>query len=392
MSITPVKTSDSISLAQLMLKNCEEKMESKAAKGVLTNYRGLMGLARAALSAFLAGDLPDPLVGENACQIRAALYAHIIQDGEMMTDLKKVCALIEKNHGSLEHIKLPEGKARYSVMDVLQSQQLDLCVPLRMSSVIGPILFGHILTVTKLSDLKIEKAEVSLKESNDPKLLQGLSVGFAKDIIREGRKVLSNCSIQYLRNEVRLLPMSSRIETLCTHMEKDVLSDPLGLQTAPLLPGMEILLASMKSHHTPIVLRDRMIDGEGKEIGKVELLFAPTGKEGKYEAIKDLAGVDRERGAFVIEAVAISDKPPDCKQLASSLVEIGIETIILANSAAHPQYGGANKTVEFQTAEREALKERALKLGLCASNPELCRIYHIFAGMVSKNLKVEAIV
>ena len=210
MSIMPAKTSDSVSLAQLMLKNCEEKMESKAAKGVLSNYRGLMGLARAAVSAFLAGDLPDPLVGENACQIRAALYAHIIQDGEMMTDLKKVCALIEKNHGELEHIKLPEGKARYSVMDVLQSQQLDLCVPLRMSSVIGPILFGHILTVTKLSDLKIEKAEVSLKESNDPKLLQGLSVGFAKDIIREGRKVLSNCSIQYLRNEVRLLPMSSR--------------------------------------------------------------------------------------------------------------------------------------------------------------------------------------
>lgn len=374
---------DSISIAQLMPINCTEKMDGKGVKNKLSNYSGLMGLTHTAISAFLNGDLPDPLVGENACQIRAALYTDLAQDQEIVIELKKVCEMLEKNSGPLA--KAVVGKTRSSLMDVLGENHLDLCIPQGIGSIVCSILFGHILTVTKVSLLTIEKVEVSLKESNDPKLLKGISTGFAKDLIKESRKSLADRSIKYLRSEACLLPMSPKIKSLIAIMETEVLSDPLGLQTAPLLAGMQIILASMKKHHTPIVLKDRMIDVEGIDAGTVSMVFEPTGKDGEYEAVENLSAVKKDRAGVIVEAVSISEKPCDNKQLATSIIKIGIETIILANCAAHPQYGGSNKGVEPpQTEEREALKEIALQEGLCDRNPKLCRIYHIYGRHLAK--------
>jgi hypothetical protein len=379
---------DSISLAQLMLVNCTEKMADKAVKTLLSNYSGLMGYTQVALRAFLMGDLPDPLVGENACQIRAVLYSHLSQDHEIVPEIEKVCEMIEKNSGPLA--KVVVGKTRLSLMDVLEANQLNICVPNRISSTVCSILYGHILTVTKTSILSIKDIDVSLMESNDIKLLAGVTKTFARDLIKESRRSLASYSINYLRSEVRSLPMSPKTEHLIEVMERDVLSDPLGLQTAPLLPGMQILLASMKRRNISIVLRDHMRDRSNKEMRTVVLLFNPTGQDGRYEAVENLGAVNKDQSGFVVEAVAISDESRDNKQLASSLITVGIETIILANCAAHPQYGGGNKGVEpLLTEERECLKERAVKQGLCATNPELCRIYHIFAGLLSKHLLVK---
>ncbi len=384
-----------ISLAQLVDLNCEEPMESKSIKSQLSNYIGIVGLTHSAVTLFLNGNMPDPLVGENACQIRATMYCHLSDDLASIQELKKLSLMLASSPMvattiNVAGIPLPKDK-RSSLSEVLKSAQMDVFIPSEMSQILRPILLGHVLTVSKVSVLSINKSSVSLQESNDSKLLAGLSSSFAKDLIKESRKALSNISISYLRSEASLLPMTQERDILSSMMEPApkgaVLSDPLGLQTAPLLVGMKILLASMKVHNTAIILKDRLLDTMEQEKGTATLIFEPTGQDGSYEVVKDLKGVDKKKPAFIIEAVAITDKSADVDELASSLATIGIEKIILANCAAHPQYGGKNKTVEPpRTDEREDLKDLAMKLGLCDLRPELCRIYHIFSGMIGKEL------
>lgn len=371
--ISVTKNSELISLTQLTPSNCIEKMGSKSLQNVLKNHVGTIGLTLAAIQLFQQGSLPDPLVGENACHIRAAQYAALAGDGKIMRELEEVALKLEDVFARCSKLKLG-GKGEASLIEVLQKNDLDLQIP----SIICPIVLGHILTISKQTDLSIKKdagsdlPKVSLLEGNDPKKLEGFTQKSAKQLIKNARQSLAEASIQYLCNEADLLQMRG---------PEHVLTDSLGLQTAPLLQAMQILLASMKVHRTTIVLKNRIIDAEAKEKGQVTLLFAPDGRERCYQVVK----VPQEEGlpAFVIKAVSISSRSRSPEELEAELIDVGIETIILANAAAHPQYGGKSKNQQPPpSVELTALKELAIKRGLCEQNQDLCRIYHVYGSFL----------
>lgn len=370
-------SSDLMSLTKLTPSNCTEKMSNKKLQNVLKNHLSTMRISLAAIKLFQQGIMPHPLVGENACQIRAAIYTALAGSEQSMRDLAVVEHKLEDLIARISMLNLV-GKQEVSLIEVLQENDLDLQVP----SIVCPIVLGHILTVSKQSDLSIKKAagsdlpDVSIIEANDPKKLEGFSPSLAKVLIKNARQSLSELSIQYLRDEAARVGMEG---------PQDVITDSIKLQTAPLLPGMQILLASMKMHRTAIVLNNRIIDAEGVEKGQVNLLFTPDGRS--YQVVKAPQQEELERPAVIIEAVSISNTPRAAEELEAELIEVGIEPIILANCAAHPQFGGMSKNIEPPPSdERSALKVIAVKRGLCQQNPNLCRILHIFAGRVGGSL------
>ncbi|MBS0629385.1 MAG: hypothetical protein JSS30_04070 [Verrucomicrobia bacterium] len=350
-----------ISIKQLVPNSASygENKNKKALQTVIKNHVGVIALSIAAIQAFIRGDMPDPLVGENACQIRAAYYCAQATDSEKMESLKEICPKLEDLMARVSKLKMPEMA---SVDQVIEENDLDLSLP----PVVAPIVFGHILTVSKQSELSIQKKDLSLKEECDPKKLEAVSNGYARDLIKHSRRSLSAWSVQYLRDEAARLNMPG---------PENVLTDHMGLQTAPAMPGMKVLCAAMKANGIMIVLKNRIIDEEGKDGGQITLHYSPD-----YQVVTPRPQ-DVGRPAMIIEAVSISSRAAE--QLEKEIIAEGIESIILANFAAHPQYGGSCKLSEPKAdGERERWHEIAKRRGLCAANPDLCRMYHIYAGRV----------
>lgn len=369
-----ISTCDLMSLTKLTPSNCTEMQNVKSLRNVLKNHLSTLKLTAEALRLFLEGNMPDPLVGENACQIRTAIYTHLAQDPKAMQQLAGVA---EKVEALIERLSLLEVKRGASLVELLQENEADLQVP----SMVCPIVLGHILTISKESALTIKKngglPSVSLIEGNKPQKMGGISASVAKVLIKNARQALSEMSIQYLRDEASSLA----IEGPC-----NVITDQNRLHTTPLLPGMKILLESMNARGTPILLKNRIIDPEGSERGVVTLLS--RGGERGFQDMQEPLPEDRDCAAMIIEAVSISSKMRTPQELKKEMIAEGLERIILANSAAHPQYGGVSKEIEPpQTEEREALKAVALEKGLCEKNPDLCQIYHIFAGRIGAHVQ-----
>lgn len=382
--ITTTNSRESISLNELIpaKSNYGQKIDKKSLQTVIRTHIGVIGLTIAAIKSFQQGDIPDPLVGENACQIRAAYYSAQAADASVMSALSEICPKLEGLIERISKVKLPVGKEVASMDEIIQENDLDVKVP----PAVAPIVFGHILTISKESDLSIRKEseaslpKLALKEGNDPKKLKGLSTGAARELIKHARRSLSEWSVQYLQDEA---------ERYCMKGPEGILTDSMGLKSAPASPGMEILLTSMKVHRTAIVLKNRIIDSDGNVRGQVTLLCKPDGKNRSYQVVKVPKEEDLNCPGMIIEAVTISSKQRTEEELAAEIIEVGIEPIIYANFAAHPQYGGGCKTVEPpKCEERERWLQVAREKGLCAENPDLCRMYHIYAAPVGKHLSV----
>jgi hypothetical protein len=370
-------TSDMISLTQLTPSNCIEKHPVKQLQIILKNHLCILQLTSDALRRFQAGIMPDPLVGENACQIRTSLYTRLAKDPIAMTKLEAVALQVDEVRNRLLQVDISKGK-NSSFMELLEKNGADLQVP----SIVCPIVFGHMLTISKKSDLSIKKEggvpKICLAEEIDPATLQMGSVHAGQAMIKKARQTLSELSITHLQQEAALL----RIEG-----PKDVLIDRCRLSSTPMLPGMQILLSSIKAHRTPIVLKNRMIDAAGIVTGAV-ILVAQADQRGRLQIVET---VDPNCPAMIIEAACISGKPRTDDALKAEMMAIGIESIILANSAAHPQYGGMSKGIEPpRSEEREALKALAFEKGLCEANPDLCQIFHVFPGKVGAHAPVGA--
>lgn len=357
----------SISIYKL-IPGGETQVNKKSLQGAIKKHIGVISLAITAINAFIRGETLDPLVGENACQIRAAYYCAQAADPKVIKSLAEVTLKLEDLKGRISAVKLQGDKVNTSWDEIAKENGLDIEVP----SVVAPIVHGYILTITKDSKLSIEKKELNLVEANDPKKLEG--IGGARDVIKHARRQLSARSVCYLQEEAERLGIPG---------PEAILEDSMGLKTAPASPGMEILLTSMKVNGTIIALKNRLRDEEGQERGQVTLLYRPDGEKRCYQVIEDPQSVDRNCTAMVIEAVSISANPRSEEELKEEIVQLGIEPIIYANFAAHPQYGGMCKAIPPPpNEEREKWLKVALEKGLCAANPEVCRMYHIYAARI----------
>lgn len=394
MSILPYKH---VSLREALSLDTKISEEPKALQNRLDNYKGVVILAKEAIESYLKGVYPDPLVGENACQIRAVLYCQLAQDPTSIKDLTEtVCKLDKmigegKDKGTLDSIKLP--KKKQSLSEVLEENKADIDIPETLKDKICWILYGHILTVTKDSKIDIDKNSLSLIEALDYKKLPSkVSSSFSKQLIKDSRKKISALSIEYLKKELESLPADDMTSNLLTVVKEQVLVDDLEIQTVPMLPATMILLQALKAHNISIILRNRVIEnGNEKDAKSIRILYSPTGKDKQYEVVKDLSSIDKARPVVVLEAVSLTDKPSDLKTIEASIHKIGVETILLAACAAHNQYGGTHKSMVPTPIKeideiRTSLTDLANKEGLSKENSEVCRIYHIYAGTIGSHL------
>lgn len=149
----------------------------------------------------------DGLVGENSCQIRAAMILdlYIQKDSNEIMECVNQLVYIQQE---LKDLDLPNLiKSNISLMEILEENQLKLFFP---KSIIATAL-SYLLTITKSSKLEftrnIETGHVltTLCEDTHQKSLNNtrpnLSLKSANTLDKTARKMLSELSIRYIQEK-----------------------------------------------------------------------------------------------------------------------------------------------------------------------------------------------
>ncbi|MBS3904166.1 MAG: hypothetical protein KGZ39_02440 [Simkania sp.] len=392
---------DSISSLVPMLElyplNPTINVQKKHFKDVLSNYERIVGIVLVAIREFKDGGRIDPVVGENACQIRASMYSDITNRKDIQEELERWILLLTTTMDKLRSLRLPDAQMM-SLEQVLREN----AVPMEVPKYVLLIAYGYILTLGKTYQIKQEitsgKLQVNIEEKIDQGVLKAKlaeikdgGASLAKDLVKLARKRLSESSIDYVKELLSQLVESGETERLREELKEEaILSDSLGLRSMRCLPCMEVLLTNLLRKSTPLIINVTAMGMKNEGIlGGVSILY--VARDAMFVPLTLVEPIHPEllaSSAFVIDAFSVGYEADSLEALRKDIIQRDVTDIILANFAAHPQYGGQNKHVEPpEDPKRESLKTKALQIGLCETNPRLVRIWHIYAGAVSQDYK-----
>ena len=370
----------------------------KQIKTAIKNFKLLIELTLDSIRDFQEGNYEnfDPLVGDNACQIRAILYWEIASINNIQSELKNWSIHLRYVSESLNSLKVDEEHS-ISLFNFFEMNKIDH----KVHEIVYLILLGYILTLSKKTLFGLEKnsntgkIEFIGKERNDVSSIQNIlskiqndvSKSFCENLIKNAKKELSVLSINFVKQKLFFMKPTHEKLRLEKMLNENVLIDSRGLHHAPFLPAMEILLEYMLKQQIPIVLKIKMIHADNaKEKGVFSILYTVCPTNNIFVPITSRDKKNNQQPAFIIEALSISNRFPSQEHLLQELAKKSIVEIILSNFAAHNQYGGNHKHINIPDSRRDTLKLKAEKEGFCIINPELSRIYHIYVAPISDHV------
>lgn len=335
----------------------------------------------------------DALVGDNACQIRASLILDLAKKDNdkmlvaTMSESIETCKRIQEalNHLDLQTL-IPETKISFE--EFCKKHNLSLEIPQECEF----LLEAFALTQSKTTDSS--GSEFSTPE-NLEHLVEGFSKKDLKNIIRNAQKSLSGRSAKHLQQV-------SKSKELKQLLEKLVFTDnATGVQGIPCFFGMEALLQKISDDNTPIVIvfKKRNPNGNCKVCKKLLFksskgIFNPiTIKINPKLKLKDSLKEVLKTPAFVIEGIFDGDKPN-----LEKFNTLGLQKVVLANVAQHPQFFGVNKNLDpfelpqalqFKSEQEKlsAFKDLAKTEGCSLANQKLFCIEHILCLTIERALE-----
>lgn len=365
---------------------CEFPPHNLCYKSFINNYSKVVELAKTALELFKDRKLHnfDPLVGENACQIRAAMYIKILSDGDLDQAIDSNLERIEKINAQLKELLIQPveefiGKEKPVWLECLTKDlHIDLELPVSMQIVI----LSYLLTVSVITKQTIVKNEqgyastVNIEQYHET--LPGLKYNFNHDLLKRIRKQLANITIDYLRYESKHIGLDSEIAAAKLQLfleDRNIKSNRHGLKSAPCFASSFIVF-HRSYPQVPILLKVQRIDRTtASSVGQIAIL-TKLSKE--------------DQAVIVVEAISIDDHLGKSDEvLRTSIKASGVMKILLVNMAIHPQYSAENKKAEPPYDEiREGYRQLALKEGMCKENPRTCFVNHIFCDTMHRQRKL----
>lgn len=375
-------------LQTLYFKKADESWISS--QTVLENFETVIKVTLEALKAAIDQKtfLFDPLVGENACQIRTAMFVLLFNDKNHVKALKKAYEKIAKIYPILKkkiqkQALLPSKVLKKIYLNSFLDQEgLNIQIP----KLVHLILHSYLLTITKTSvfslvrNPKTHLLETSLIEDNLQKALfvirpNSISRKASESFYKNARKIVSELSTRFiLENADIIAPGFDKVL-----MEHYLITDERGLEQLPCYYSMKVIWCLALKTSSSIVLNLQRIEQQtGQTIDYLSFLFVPDPSKSCFVLEQDFSHLKRGQVYFKIDAVSIGPKVSQESFIQEFSRKDFLEWI-LAFAGAHPQYGGMENKREIpDNKEIQIKKEQAIKEGFCRENPITCQPWHIY--------------
>lgn len=349
----------------------------------LFKYQKLVPVALEALGALERGNIPDPTVGENACQLRAWKFAEFFNSAnfeqaleQSICNLKRAQPAIET---AIETVRMASFKEWHPLDRFLETFRCQISLDERVYQLIS----AHFITLAWKPVRSFQKTESDgvqprevIEENNALQRHFGHDKT-ARKVAKVAKKYLARASILALQEAAEYhqkeLPDQLRILT------NSVRETTQELMTAPCFSSAEVILADTIEKRIPIVVKIHQVDRETTKIaGSVTLFYVSNGFDYVLSSRKT---VSQTKAWIMIEAASIANPIIKADEIVSRMEKAGLKKIFLAYMASHPVYGGdlhEEKGPHEEARRRTEFIENAVVLGCCKENPELCRIYHIY--------------
>ena len=351
-------------------------------------YKKCVALGLEAITYIVEGNLPDPNVGENACQIRAVIFANDYNSDDFSVVLHASKAVFEKNLINLKDSPSPAPKVANRLDAFLQKNDLTFTLDERVYRlVLGYLLHLHepSLNHSFAKDLK-GKVQPFGKDKETTVLTEK---GFSRAAIRKLKKVaqyqLALGSVKAVQSLAQGLRQSERDRLVPMVNGNEVKITEHGYTVIPCFSTSEVLFTHACAQKTPLVVRIHQVNATtAKEEGCTTFFFKSNGDQYALVAAEDFSG---NEAVIVTDAASIADPVLKKEELEQQMASRPIVDTLMAFMATHPAYGGGLKNqpgpVE-ESEKREALAEKAKAWGCCPENPTVCRPFHMYPAVFSK--------
>ncbi|NGX41219.1 MAG: hypothetical protein KR126chlam4_01058 [Candidatus Anoxychlamydiales bacterium] len=405
-SLTNIK--EKKSLAILLPYDPSSKIKNGLIKG-LEEYRMLLNVLQAAILEYNAGNLEkfDPLVGENACQIRAVKMAilsakNLIDFSQIESQVKEKSKIIElllsqKNINLLMQTKmtLKEILERESLIIQLTSDELF-------------VLKSFILTESKISQssdkifyiqkkLFCKTAHLYLNEDSyfklskiekiHPKILKrygDVSSKFTEKIVRRTRKLLSKESIDFLKEII----INNNDKSLKNMLLQRFTTRHLNYYCLPMFWSYKTIFLILQKEKIPIIIHAKFIDKKNNDFKVIDeeyLIYENHNDLNIYTySAKSNNLSNLNSSAIVIQGIVYQNYDKNFKNNWKKLmIKSSIKNMILAGAADHRQYPNPEYDYlinELKNEEYEYYKTLANEKGFSLINPSTFFIQHVYAS------------
>lgn len=344
------------------------------AKCLLTN-------TKMTCEAILKGRLTqlDPIVGENACQIRALAALTGYMDPELQKEAAALKVQVQKCLKKLNHLNnLQGGSSQLSKGSLEQHfSQLDMCVS--VSERMDYLLRSHLLTIGKYFTMNRNGEEKSGIDCQNIKqrLKTSLSVDFLAPLVHDAREKMSRQSILFIQAEAQKLGGVKPLEDRCIRV---IHPRFYTLHSSCALYNLKTVMQRVCAMQLPILLREH---GANHPLGFCFQSPAP----GAAPVLIRKESLKPEQAVLVIEGYFPESMDP--KAIEEALQRHGILDLALANVALTPQYSeDDNLSVLDEEAKEEIAryKELGIALGCQSSAPKVFSIAHIHAATAREEM------
>jgi hypothetical protein len=327
----------------------------------------------------------DPLVGENACQIRAVLNTLIFTYSSFDTEelLYKV-KTSRKTIQDFQETIIAQEHNNFSLEDFIQRTDTNIA----LKQIEMYLIISYLLTIVKTIKPPKDQTPFVKNEYTDIRKLKSMGlIGtmFAESLVKKLRIDLSTYSVTFIQElsvEKSVHPLSEALTDNFRVIHKQ-------LHSLPCYWFTKILLLKAQDLNIPIVLIARQISSlPGNEALEEVVCFYRNTKNGyKLCEIENL-NLNTPCVVLLANSYRNPDEFPSKKLWETELSRYNIFDLVLAYAASHRQYPDISKedlVKEIFDPEFDHHKKLAFKLGCSIENPYTFFLSHAFCD-TPKNL------
>lgn len=351
---------------------------AKELRAALQQYLDLVRISREACMEFRNGKILNPHVGENSCQIRAAMYAEIRNkpdiDQVIINAIQQLDEIFKTLVDLLEELKEEQSKI-ISLKTYLRKRETCFEISEEIAIIISSYILTDALDVTKQTKPNNDGVLVRSKIVRlQPAKLQkkGLSKIFAGKLIELAQRKLSESSVIYIRRLAFQRLASKEEKEAAALAFSHVKKDKLQRVRVPFYHTLRLLMSELHRTNVPLVFRiKQFVKNELDHYGKLTLIYHCP-ERNQYVLNENPSSLER-KWAICFSAKSITDQQQSTAQLRQQFLQAPAEAYVFSAGAAHPD-------VEMDLENNEALladKKRALELGACYENPTRFTVQHV---------------
>ncbi|MBX9745072.1 MAG: hypothetical protein K2X08_07690, partial [Chlamydiales bacterium] len=333
----------------------------------------------------------DPLVGENACQIRAVKIALILRNNPN---------LYQERLDSIQFVKnkvkgLLATSSNFRDCDLTLKDVLNKCeLNVRLTDDDKYLINSYILTTTKVVQpfFKPDMPLVENAYTDYKKIKEIIEVGssFSCELIKKLRKDLAEHSSNYVTDVAN----NSSCQKQSHLLSEEYLFVHNGLKCLPYYWATRALMLHAKKNQLPIVMLAQQLakDQDYKVVKNTQLFFIST-PSGYQKTCRSKINPNDPVIVLVGSTCRELSELPDLETWENELLEQCPLDLVLSYAAAHRQYPNEShmlSSIHLSDADYEYHKAKAKEWGCSMINPSRFFLTHTFCDKI-KNIKATSI-